>query len=117
MKKYFFVIALLLGHCLQAFSQHPEAFKTDSIRLDSLKRILPKAKDSARVDLLNAIALRIGFIFPDAHKVDSMFYYASLAYEQSNKLGYKLGAAMALIILSGSEGIMNLPFKDEAIKE
>ncbi len=117
MKKYLLIATLLFGCCLQAFSQYSRALSIDSTRLDSLKRILPLSKGSTKVDLLNEIAIRTGYIAPPQHRMDSVFHYASIAYDEANKIAYKSGTALALIILSGTEGVMNMPVKDEATKE
>ena len=119
MKKYFFIAVLLSGCCLQALSQYSEALRIDSLRIDSVKRIVLLLKDSARVDLLNEIALRTGYIAPHAHRIDSSFLYATEAFNEANKIGYKPGIAMALIILSASskDSTMNMPGKDDATKE
>ncbi|CAN5215237.1 hypothetical protein BH11BAC5_BH11BAC5_14350 [soil metagenome] len=120
MKKYFFIAALLLGYCLQAFSQYGEARKTDSTRLDSLKRLLLLTKGTARVDLLNKIALRITYFDRDGgftHRDDSVRYYYSKAYNEANILGYKAGIAKGLIAIAGFEPYENLPVKDESARE
>ena len=119
MKKYLLIAALLCGSCLQAFCQNNDAFKTDSMRLDSLKKILPLAKGNARVDLLNSIATKTLFNAGGSprKRVDTCLFYSSLAYKEARKLNYKAGLAMAMLSLAGTESGMNQPVKDESEKE
>jgi tetratricopeptide (TPR) repeat protein len=119
MKKYILIAVLLSGLCNQAFCQDNDAFKKDSIRLDSLKRILPSLKDRARVDLLNLIGLQTGYNAGGSpqNRVDTSLFYASKAYAEAVKLGYKSGMALALVLMSGAESYMNLPTKDVETKE
>src|SRR5438552_7711900 len=102
MKKYFFVAVLLSGFCNQAFCQDNDALRIDSTRLDSLKRILPSLKDRARVDLMNLIGLQIGYNAGGSpqNRVDSSLFYASKAYTEAIKLGYKSGIALATVLLA-----------------
>jgi len=119
MKKYFFIAALVFNLGNQAFCQDNDAFKQDSIRLDSLKKICLSLKDSARVDLLNLIGLQIGYNAGGSprRRVDSSLFYASKAYDEAKKLGYKSGIALALVQLAGAESAMNLRVKDVETKE
>jgi len=118
MKKYIFLI-VLCGFCTHAFCQSSEAFKLDSIRLNNLKKNLSTLKDSARVDLLNSIAIKSIFNAAGSPRVriDTCLYYASIAYKEAVKLNYKSGRALALLLLNGIEAAMNQPGKDEAAKE
>jgi tetratricopeptide (TPR) repeat protein len=119
MKKYLLTITLLFVFYSQTFSQYNEARRIDSLRLDSLKKNLPLLKDSARVDVLNEIAIRFGYFDRGggfAHKDDSIRFYSSKAYEEASKIGYKKGMAMGLISLSGFESWMNKPLTDTAKK-
>jgi len=120
MKKYLLFSFFLSCYCLQSFSQLNEGTRIDSIRIDSLKKMLPFLKDSARVDLLNSISIRLQFCGPVgafAHNDDSIRYYSSKAYEEATRIGYKAGFAMALIVLSGFEAGENKPVTDTATKE
>src|SRR5687767_13523317 len=118
MKKYFFAV-LLSAFCIQAFSQINEAFKIDSVKLISLKKMLPLLKDSARVDMLNSIAIKTTFNAAGSPRVriDSCLSYASKAYKEAVNLGYKSGTAMAILLLNGIESVMNQPVTDELTKE
>jgi hypothetical protein len=54
MKKYF--LFLLVAKSSLVFSQYYiEEHKTDSVKIDSMKMVLPLLKDSAKVDYLNDI--------------------------------------------------------------
>ena len=122
MKKYFILFALIIGCFWDSFSQYTqtsEAFRTDSTRLDSLKKILPLSIGSGRVDLLNEISIKTPYnVNGNARdKIDTCIFYASLAYVEAIKLGYKSGIAMALLQLHGIESVMNQPVADVAIKE
>jgi tetratricopeptide (TPR) repeat protein len=61
-------------------------------KIDSLKKILPLLKDSARVDCLNALSESI----LNSRNVDTASYYTALAYEEARKLKYIQGIAEAL---------------------
>src|SRR5688572_17585659 len=113
MRKHFLVIAILTNCCLQVLSQSNPASEIDSLRLDSLKSLIPLTKDSARIDLLNDIATRIGY-GGYAHRDDSVRYYSLKAYDEAKKIGYQSGMAMGLIFLSGFDIVQNKPIKDEA---
>ncbi len=119
MKKYFLIATLLSGFSIHTFCQNNNAFKIDSIRLDSLKKMLPLVKGNERVDLLNSIASKTLF---NAHgspkkRIDTSLFYSSMAYREAELLGYKAGLATALIQLSGVESGMNQPVTDEVDKE
>ncbi|MBZ5857172.1 tetratricopeptide repeat-containing sensor histidine kinase [Flavihumibacter profundi] len=118
MKKIFLITVWLSCFILQGYSQVTNAFKTDSTRLDSLKRTLPAAKGSDRVDLMNSIAgktlLNAGG--SPRKRIDTCLFYSGIAYKEAEKLGYKKGMAIALLSLAGVEAGMNQPVKDEATK-
>jgi tetratricopeptide (TPR) repeat protein len=113
MKKYFLILVILINYSLQALAQSNPAIEIDSLRLDSLKRILPLAKDSTRVDLLNDIATRIGY-GSYAHRDDSVRYYSRQAYNEAKRIGYQSGIARGLIFFSGFDPVQNKPIPDEA---
>jgi sensor histidine kinase YesM len=110
MKKYFIcsIVAILLS--FQAFSQ-----STDTPTAESLERKLVELKNEDLVDALNLIAYtksishdsafdqngdsRYGFI----HRADSIFHYASRAYDEAKKINYKKGMVDALNELAHSE--------------
>ncbi len=120
MKKYFLIAALFSCFYHQSFSQFSEARRIDSLRLDSVKRLLPFLKDSARVNALNTISSAFAYFSPDGgfkYKIDSMLQYASKAYNEAKNIGYKSGIATALISLTGAEISQNLAVKDEPAKE
>ncbi len=65
--------------------------------VDSLKKILPSLKDTARIDCLNEIA----FHYLSLHNVDSVNIYITPAYEESKKLNYAHGIAVSLFQKAG----------------
>ena len=94
MKKYCFVAAFLLCCQMTLLSQQ---FYRDSLRIDSLQKILPSLKDSARVDCLNLLS-GDGYI---AEKfLDTTFRYDSVANAEAIKLGYKKGIAASLVTIA-----------------
>jgi tetratricopeptide (TPR) repeat protein len=118
MKKYFFVASLISGCCLQAYTQNREALRRDSISLDSAKSIVDFLMDTAKVEMLNQIALRTGYITSHERRIAISFQYATEALKEATHIGYKPGIAMALLILSGSsrDSTMNMP-GDVALKQ
>lgn len=105
MKNYFLITALLLAFHLQAQSQK---LNRDSLRIDSLKKILPSLRDSARIDCLNALSEESSFYqFPNNKNYkllgDSVIFFASKAYEEAKKIGYKNGIATSLLNLATGE--------------
>jgi len=112
---------------LQGFSQsYNEARVKDSIVLDSLHRRLVNLKDSARVDCLNKISERSDYFYgsynSDEFKKsgDSIYKYASMAYNEASRLNYKYGKATALLNLVHSYAVRS-NFRDssflQAIKD
>jgi len=116
MKKYIWVSMLLVGCFLKSISQSSPAFRLDSLKLDSLKRLLAFAKDRERVDLLNDISDRMGFVIPQSQRLDSEVLYAQKAYAEAIKIGYKDGSAMALLNQSGAT-VLNVSDSIKASKE
>src|SRR5688572_3735380 len=119
MRNYFLIAIFLCSLSSQSFCQYNEARRMDSIRVDSLKKILPSLKNSARIDILNEIAIRLGYFTPTGgfiHRDDSIRIYGSKAYEEASRIGYKSGIAMSLIYLSGFESWQNKAFADTAKK-
>jgi tetratricopeptide (TPR) repeat protein len=103
MKKSFLIVMLLAIISAQAFSQ-----ATDSLKIDSLKKQLLHLKDSAKIDCLNLLARRFstngGQAWTSWSQVaDSVDHYASIAYDDANKIGYKRGVAAALTNRATSE--------------
>jgi len=61
-------------------------------RTDSLKKILPALKDSARIDCLNELSRE----YVQKEKKGSAIYFAGLALQESRKINYIHGIAVAL---------------------
>lgn len=117
MKKYFFLVILLIIWLLPAFGQRTEEYKKDSTRLENLKKLLPTVTGRKKVDLLNEIAARGRFAFLHANRTDSILVYAQKAYNEASKLGYKEGVAMALLNLSVETVYENASDSTKASKE
>ena len=116
MRKPILIFAILIACHLQILSQSTRAEKFDSITFNKLIKQLPSSKGQTRVDLLNEIAARINFVYSKSQRKDSILYYASKAYDEANRIGYRAGLAMALLNLS-HETIQNAPDSVKALKE
>ena len=75
--------------------------------IDSLLNVLPKLKDSARVDCLIRLAGVYDAVFADKKSWDSSYNCAVEAYHLSNQLGYKKGLGFSYIQLA-SEKTLNI---------
>jgi tetratricopeptide (TPR) repeat protein len=79
-----------------------------AIQKDSLMRILPGLRDSARVDCLNNLcsgyALFYSFQKSYANK-DSIYRFANLAYDEAVKLNYAFGIAESLLNKAAAEDV------------
>ena len=116
MKKYLCASMFLVCCSIISISQSSPAFKMDSTKLDSLRRLLPRLKDREKVDLLNEISDRMGFVIPQSQRLDSELLYAQRAYTEAIKIGYKDGSAMALLNQSGAT-VLNVSDSIKASKE
>src|SRR5512138_748118 len=100
MRKYILLLVFFGLSIAQSFGQ-----VSNQGPIDSLRRLIPAVKDSAKVDRLNdlckAIVFGYGFNEPGfTTRGDSVIKYADLAYLEAGKIGYKYGMAMALINLA-----------------
>jgi tetratricopeptide (TPR) repeat protein len=84
--KQFTILIVQAGFCIVCFSQ---ASQVDRLKIDSLKKVLPSLRDSARIDCLNAIFRY--WMFNDSFK-----YYVAMAYEGAIKINYVPGIAEAV---------------------
>ena len=88
-----------------------QAQTPERIKIDSLERQLAQLKDSSRIDCFNLIAQTIvnaiSGNFTDiglwTQKADSIYHYASIAYNEAMKIGYKKGIARSLANMGSSE--------------
>jgi tetratricopeptide (TPR) repeat protein len=83
MKRGFYLFGFLLPVFL--FGQTPQ--------IDSLKRILPLLKDSARIDCMNELGLQ----YIERSIKDSAEYYNDSAFRLSNQIQYIHGLAVSLL--------------------
>lgn len=96
MKNNFVIICSILACHLPALSQNNDQFK-----IDSLKKVLPSLKDSARVDCLNSLSeAYIGLPnwfspTPTNTEFDNAEIFALQALEEAKKINYIYGMAKA----------------------
>ena len=93
----------------------------DSLRIDSLRKVLTSLKGTAKVDCLNqlAISYNYSYAYSDKSKMDSINYYATEANKEATKIGYKKGIAFSLINLSRTQlfAAKNIPAAKKLLKE
>ena len=115
MKKIILILFLLITGGSIVLSQTTERGK-----IDSLEKQLTLLKDIDKVDCLNLIAQTIPSAISGDHsiyiilwtkKADSIYHYASIAYNEAKKIGYKKGIAESLASLGNSEFIRGIPFR------
>jgi len=112
MKKYLSVILFFYSLSGFVMAQNSEIIKIDSLRnslrIDSLKRILATKKDTARINCLNKIAetflnhARIS----SQERADSAFFYSEMANREASERGFTYGEAHSLIILAKSKWLI-----------
>lgn len=74
---------------LSTFSQ-----ATEKLKIDSLKNLATHLKGSERIDCLNLLARTISTAHLKLNeRADSIYYYASVANNEANNIGYKKGIA------------------------
>jgi tetratricopeptide (TPR) repeat protein len=82
------------------FSQviNEEARKKDSIIIDSMQKLIPVKKDTARVNYLDKFCRKIIYSAnTNRRKVEWATPFVMLAYNESKQLEYKIGMAKALM--------------------
>lgn len=115
MIKYFLIAALLSCCYLQVFSQSPNLAK-DSLKIDSLKKLLPSLKGTDRVNCMTLTCEYYSDIAssPGIKAYDSIRYYGNKILNESKVIGYKKGIAMGL--LSSSPDSLKEKNTKEAIR-
>ncbi len=114
MKKIILILFLLIAKCIPVLSQ-----TTGRGEIDSLEKQLTLLKDSTRIDCLNLIAQTIETAISGdrtnltlwSRKADSVYHYASIAYNEAMKIGYKKGIAQSLANMGHSEFIRGIEFR------
>ena len=108
MKKYILISAIILTSCLPAFAQ-----PTESQFIDSLKKQSLALKGAEKVDCLNLLAREISSASNSnwKQKADSVYKFASMAYEESKKHDYRKGLASSLTNLALSEYLIGLDLR------
>jgi len=98
MRKHFFTLALSSLLVVTCSSQYSDQVFLQKI--DSLKRLTPSAKGTARVDMLNDIARGLLWVYEDdEHLLNDALKYAEDAQQQAKKLNYKRGLGYSLVTL------------------
>jgi len=80
--------------CCLTISFHALAQNSFSKNIDSLRKILPSLRDSARIDCMNEM---IAYYF-HIHNRDSIKFYLPKVYEGSKKINYDNGIALSLVL-------------------
>ena len=81
-KKQITILIIQMFFCGLCFAQND--------KIDSLKKVLPTLKDTARIDCLGEMAVH--YLFKHSGK-DSSDYYITTEYEESKKINYRHGIA------------------------
>src|SRR5688572_16376413 len=99
MRKYL-LITLLAAVFNSAFAQFSEKINRDSVKVDSMQKILLTQKDTTRINTLNNIAEafldRQDYKFKP--KCDSAMTYSEIAIKEATGSGFKPGIAKSLIV-------------------
>ncbi len=121
MKKYFLITTVLFTVSFAGLSQSASGNEPDRLRIDSLRKVLPLLKDTAKVDCLNQLAILYNYsnAYTDESKMDSIYYYATEANKEATKIGYKKGIAFSLVNLSRTQlfASKNVPAAEKLLKE
>lgn len=88
-KVFCILLAAVLSASLSSYAQQEE--------IDSLKKVLPNLKDTARIDCL----LELGRQYLCTPQKDSLIHYTGIAYEESKKINYIHGLAVSYVRKSG----------------
>jgi len=111
MKKYFFIV-LLFALPFAAISQKQDP---DSIRIENLKKQLPKASATKRVNLLNEIAKEYTYL--GTWGLDSVYKYGLELNKQATKLGFEEGRAYSLLYLGDYNVKKDFNLSEKMFKE
>ena len=102
MRKYLLIITLVCGIQVTSFAQSSQSILADSLRIDSLQKVLPTLRDTARINCLNSLGE--AFLNRDGYKIkiraDSGSRYAIMAKNEAQKINYKRGIAYSMINLN-----------------
>ncbi|MFI5188260.1 MAG: histidine kinase, partial [Chitinophagales bacterium] len=98
MRKYFLIAALFLGTNFQVSSQSLSQ-KRDSLKIDSIKKILPQLKGTQRIESMFLLCE----YYTDRIKnrkinaADTIRFYGNEILDESKLIGYKRGIAMGIL--------------------
>jgi hypothetical protein len=103
MRKYLFTLILSTFIAATCSSQYID--KIILRKVDSLKKLLPSAKGTARIDILNSISQGLLWVWED----NEQYFHDAMAYSDealtlATKLKYKRGIGYAYINLDSREG-------------
>jgi hypothetical protein len=100
MRKYILLtVTFIIGNSA-IFSQliDDAARRRDSIKIDSMQKLIPVKKDTARVNYLNKFSYTIIYAaYPSKIKADWALPYIETSYKESKQAGYDIGVAKALL--------------------
>ena len=75
-----------------------EAIREDSLYIDSMMKLLPVTKDTARINFLNKLSNAIlKTRYSQKYRTDWVYPYIETAYKEAKLLDYKIGIAIALM--------------------
>jgi hypothetical protein len=102
MIKYLLIITLTFAFQATLFAQSSQSILADSLRIDSLQKVLITLHDTARINCMNSLGE--AFLNRDGYKIkvraDSACRYALMAKNESQKINYKRGIAYSMINLN-----------------
>ena len=102
MIKYLLIIPLTFALQATLFAQSSQSILADSLRIDSLQKVLITLHDTGRINCLNSLGE--AFLNRDGYKIkvraDSACRYALMAKNESQKINYKRGIAYSMINLN-----------------
>ena len=103
MKKYFLIGALFIGSTLNTISQSISE-RRDSLKIDSIKKELPKLKGIDRIDKMIFLCEYYSdkIKYRNMNALDSIRHYGNKISNESKAIGYKKGIAMGLLTTTSS---------------
>ena len=103
MRKYLFTLAFCTHIVVIGYSQYIDQIILRKV--DSLKKLLPSAKGTARVDMLNSISQGLLWVWEDNEQyMHDALNYSDEALMLATKLKYKRGIGYSFINLDSREG-------------
>jgi tetratricopeptide (TPR) repeat protein len=99
MRKYFLLAVLIVSTQIFLMGQgSPEGMRRDSLQIDSMQKLIPLTKDTARINFLNKFCRKIIYsAYPMKRKIEWAMPYVQMTYQEAKQSGYKVGVAKALM--------------------